>query len=204
MGRCGPDASGSGHGPMAGCHEHGNEPSGPTKGGQPPLNRATATFPGRTLLLAVIVRQRWVRSGDPPFGSRTRLCPTINTLLWHRRLTTWPYMAVWITQSTALWDDVGRLAHLYNKVVLGFISTAQRRHIGKCRHSPTLQPPHPRGKNPWYPLDMRLSGSQSRSDAPVRIKNTPSLSLPATESQPSKNDKNVHSTQPFNFLTDLN
>jgi hypothetical protein len=34
VGRFGPDASGSGEGPMAGCREHGNEPSGSIKGGE--------------------------------------------------------------------------------------------------------------------------------------------------------------------------
>jgi len=29
--RCGPDSSGSGQGPVAGFHEHGNEPSGSIK-----------------------------------------------------------------------------------------------------------------------------------------------------------------------------
>jgi hypothetical protein len=32
--RCGLDASGSGQGPVADCFEHGNEPSGPPKGGE--------------------------------------------------------------------------------------------------------------------------------------------------------------------------
>jgi hypothetical protein len=34
MGRCGLDSSGSRQGPVAGCCEHGNEPSGSIKGGE--------------------------------------------------------------------------------------------------------------------------------------------------------------------------
>jgi len=34
VGRCGLDTSGSGLGPVAGCCEHGNEPSGSVKGGE--------------------------------------------------------------------------------------------------------------------------------------------------------------------------
>jgi hypothetical protein len=34
MGRRGLDSSGSGQGPVAGCCEHGNEPSGSIKGGE--------------------------------------------------------------------------------------------------------------------------------------------------------------------------
>jgi hypothetical protein len=34
VGRCELDASGSGQGPVAGCCEHGNEPSGSIKGGE--------------------------------------------------------------------------------------------------------------------------------------------------------------------------
>jgi hypothetical protein len=34
MGTCVPDASGSGLGPVTGCCEHGNEPSGSIKGGE--------------------------------------------------------------------------------------------------------------------------------------------------------------------------
>jgi hypothetical protein len=34
MGGCGLDASGSGQGPVAGCCEHGSEPSGSIKGGE--------------------------------------------------------------------------------------------------------------------------------------------------------------------------
>jgi hypothetical protein len=33
-GTCGMDASGSGYGPVTGSCEHGNEPSGSTKGGE--------------------------------------------------------------------------------------------------------------------------------------------------------------------------
>jgi hypothetical protein len=32
VGRCGLDTSESGQGPVTGCFEHGNEPSGSTKG----------------------------------------------------------------------------------------------------------------------------------------------------------------------------
>jgi hypothetical protein len=34
MGRCGLNASGSAQGPLAGCCEYGNEPSGSIKGGE--------------------------------------------------------------------------------------------------------------------------------------------------------------------------
>jgi hypothetical protein len=34
VGTCGLDASGSGEGSVASCCEHGNEPSGPTEGGE--------------------------------------------------------------------------------------------------------------------------------------------------------------------------
>jgi hypothetical protein len=34
VGRCGLDASASGQGPVTGCCEHGNEPSGSIKGGE--------------------------------------------------------------------------------------------------------------------------------------------------------------------------
>jgi len=34
LGGCGTDASGSGHGAVAGSYEHGNEPSDFTKGGK--------------------------------------------------------------------------------------------------------------------------------------------------------------------------
>jgi hypothetical protein len=34
MGRCALDSSGTGQGPVAGCFEHRNEPSGSIKGGE--------------------------------------------------------------------------------------------------------------------------------------------------------------------------
>jgi hypothetical protein len=34
MGKCGLDSTGSGWGPVVGCCEHGNEPSGSVRGGE--------------------------------------------------------------------------------------------------------------------------------------------------------------------------
>jgi hypothetical protein len=34
VGKCGVDSSGTGQGPIAGCCEHGNEPSDSIKGGE--------------------------------------------------------------------------------------------------------------------------------------------------------------------------
>jgi hypothetical protein len=39
----------------------------------------------------------------------------------------------------------------------------------------TLRPLYPQGKNPWYPLDRKLSGLQSRSGRGGEEKNTQPL-----------------------------
>jgi hypothetical protein len=47
------------------------------------------------------------------------------------------------------------------------------------------QPLYPQGKSPWYPLDRRLGGPQSRSGHGIEEKNSqPPLGLEARSSSP--------------------